>query len=112
MLHPPGDSIRVQTGSEESISPEDGGVAGAEICQLYLRDEESSVDRPEKELKGFAKVRLDPGESKVIDLEIEYQDLAYWDQVRKDWYVEAGSFVVLVGASSEDIRLNGEFEAI
>jgi beta-glucosidase len=87
-----------------------GSRAGAETVQLYLQDVESSVERPAKELKGFAKVFLAPGETKNILLELEKEDLSFYDEAAGAWAAEPGSFVVHVGASSADIRLHGEFE--
>ena len=87
-----------------------GGRAGKEVVQLYLRDAESRLVRPEKELKGFAKVALAPGETKTVTLTIDCEALAYWDDARQSWVAEAGEFEVLVGTSSQDIRA-GSFHA-
>ncbi|MCU0519497.1 MAG: glycoside hydrolase family 3 C-terminal domain-containing protein [Anaerolineae bacterium] len=82
-----------------------GPVAGAEVVQLYVRDVEASVLRPPKELKGFEKVRLAPGEARTIDFRLGKRAFAFWDEARGDWRVETGTFEILVGASSRDIRL-------
>lgn len=82
-----------------------GTRAGKEIVQLYVSDVESSVIRPEKELKGFAKVELQPGEEKEVAFELDKRSFAFYDVQLKDWRVETGEFAVLVGASSADIRL-------
>ncbi|GAB6090235.1 beta-glucosidase family protein [Spirochaeta dissipatitropha] len=82
-----------------------GKRKGKEIAQVYLRDCESSVFRPDKELKGFAKVELEPGESRKLQIDLEAKDFAFWDSGNRQWCVEAGDFEVLVGASSEDILL-------
>jgi beta-glucosidase len=82
-----------------------GPIAGKEIVQLYVRDVESTVFRPQKELKGFAKVHLAPGESQVVSLELNERAFAYYNPDLKGWHVEAGAFEILVGASSRDIRL-------
>ncbi|MBN2613185.1 MAG: glycoside hydrolase family 3 C-terminal domain-containing protein [Bacteroidales bacterium] len=87
-----------------------GEKEGAEIAQLYLRDEASSVLRPEKELKRFEKVFLKPGESKKIKFTLSEKDLSFWDELKHQWKAETGSFKVLVGASSADIRLEKVFE--
>ncbi len=87
-----------------------GPVAGAEVVQVYVSDTESSVDRPKKELKAFRKVRLVPGQSRVIDFSLDRDALSFWDPVSKGWKAEPGRFKVLVGSSSRDIRLEGEFE--
>ncbi|MFC1878704.1 beta-glucosidase [Chloroflexota bacterium] len=83
-----------------------GSIAGKEIVQLYVRDVESSVFRPEKELKGFAKVELQPGEETEVAVELTQRAFAYYNTDLKDWRVEAGTFEILVGASSRDIRLD------
>ncbi len=82
-----------------------GSVAGAEICQLYVNDKESTVFRPEKELRAFKKVFLEPGEEKTVELELSKRAFAFYNVSINDWYVESGEFDILVGASSRDIRL-------
>ena len=84
-----------------------GPVAGQEVVQLYVRDEEASVVRPEKELKGFEKVLLAPGEEKVLRFSLSRRAFAFWDVRTRAWKVEPGEFAILVGASSRDIRLAG-----
>ncbi|MCR5338512.1 MAG: glycoside hydrolase family 3 C-terminal domain-containing protein [Lachnospiraceae bacterium] len=81
-----------------------GKVAGSEIAQLYVRDVESDVIRPEKELKGFAKVTLAPGETKTVSFTLDKRSFAYYETKIDDWYVESGEFEILIGASSRDIR--------
>ena len=87
-----------------------GNVIGKEIVQLYVRDVESTVFKPKKELKGFNKVELGPGEEKTIRIELTTRAFAYYNTDLKDWHVESGTFEILVGASSQDIRLNGTVE--
>jgi len=87
-----------------------GARAGAEVVQLYLHDVEASVDRPPKELKGFARVVLAPGESQRVTLTVDPAAMAFFDPRKDDWVAEPGTFEVLVGASSADIRLRGAFE--
>lgn len=87
-----------------------GEVQGREIVQLYVRDIESTAFRPEKELKEFAKVDLNPGEETVVSFELDRRSFAYYDSVLGDWYVESGTFEVLAGSSSRDIRLVGRIE--
>ncbi|WP_082115864.1 glycoside hydrolase family 3 C-terminal domain-containing protein [Hymenobacter terrenus] len=84
-----------------------GKVAGAEVVQVYVHDEQSSVKRPEKELKGFQKVFLKPGEAKVVTLTLDSGAFQYYDEAKKAWHLEPGKFDVLVGSSSRDIRLTG-----
>ncbi len=87
-----------------------GARPGKEVVQVYVADLESSVSRPPRELKGFAVVRLGPGESAEIGMALSDRDLAFWDTGRKSWRVEPGRFEVQVGRSSRDIRLRGQLE--
>ncbi|MGC9394222.1 MAG: beta-glucosidase [Anaerolineae bacterium] len=87
-----------------------GKVAGKEVAQLYVLDVESTAFRPAKELKGFAKIELQPGEETGVKLELDRRAFAYFDPQLKDWRVEAGAFEILVGASSQDIRLRATVE--
>jgi beta-glucosidase len=87
-----------------------GKYSGQEIVQLYVHDVECSVSRPPKELKGFAKVLLEPGETKTVTLHLEREALAYWDDVQHTWVAEAGEFEVLIGSSSQDIQALGVFK--
>ena len=84
---------------------------GVEIVQLYTRDLVSSVTTYEKNLRGFARVSLKPGETKTVTFTLKPVDLSLWDRNMK-FVVESGMFRVMVGASSEDIRLSGEFEIL
>ena len=84
-----------------------GKVAGAEVVQVYVKDEKASVKRPEKELKGFEKVFLKPGESKTVTVMLDAGAFQYYDEAKKSWVLEPGKFDVLVGSSSRDIRLTG-----
>lgn len=85
-----------------------GSAAGAEAVQLYIRDETASVRRPVRELKGFDKVRLAPGEEKELTFCLDKRAFAYYETKIHDWFVESGKFFVEIGASSRDIRLSGE----
>lgn len=76
-----------------------------EVVQLYVRDVFAMVERPFKELKGFQKVFLKPGESKTVQMKLQYRSFAYYNVAMKKWHVENGDFEILVGASSRDIRL-------
>ena len=84
-----------------------GQRAGKEIVQVYVRDVEATLFRPEKELKGFAKIHLKPGEAKEVTIELDRRAFAFYDPSQRDWIVETGDFDILVGASSQDIRLSG-----
>ncbi len=86
-----------------------GTREGTEIVQLYTRDEVSSVITYEKNLRGFERVLLKPNESKTVTFTLKPEDLEMLD-INMKWIVEPGKFKVMIGASSEDIRLNGEFE--
>ena len=82
-----------------------GDMTGKEIVQLYVRDIESSVIRPAKELKGFEKVMLQPGEEKTVTFTLDKRAFAYYNEEIKDWYVEDGEFEILVGGSSQHTPL-------
>ena len=82
-----------------------GKVAGYEIAQLYVSDNESTIYRPVKELKGFKKVWLEPGETKEVAIELSKRAFAFYNVNINDWCVESGDFDILVGASSADIKL-------
>lgn len=82
-----------------------GKVAGYEIAQLYVSDKESTIYRPVKELKGFKKVWLEPGETKEVSIELSKRAFAFYNVNINDWCVESGDFDILVGASSADIKL-------
>lgn len=81
-----------------------GKVAGKEIVQLYVHDQAAGLVRPPKELKGFAKVALAPGETKTVTIALDFRAFAYYHPGYHRWLTEEGDFTVLVGASSADIR--------
>ena len=87
-----------------------GDVAGAEVVQLYISDPKCSVMKPAKELKGFVKVFLQPGETKDVSLEIDKDDLCYFDADRHEWVVEPGEFKALIGTASDDIKSSTTFK--
>ena len=87
-----------------------GAVAGAEVVQLYIHDSEASVERPSKELKGFEKVYLEPGESRRIEFPISSRALSFFDAASHSWIAEPGEFHALIGTSSADIRADIPFE--
>ena len=86
-----------------------GDRPGAEVVQLYIADPQSSIDRPVKELKGFEKVWLNPGESRKVSFSIDASALSYYDMSRSAWYAEPGEFQALLGSTSSDIRANVTF---
>ncbi len=81
-----------------------GKVAGKEIVQVYVHDQKSSLVRPEKELKGFAKVELQPGETKTVSIALDFRAFAFYHPSYQQWITENGEFDILVAASSADIR--------
>ena len=87
-----------------------GKRAGAEVTQLYIQDVESSVERPLKELKGFKKIKLEPGAKETIIFELGKKDLSFYDEKSSSWIAEKGQFNILVGSSSRDIRLEEKIE--
>ena len=89
-----------------------GSFAGKEIVQLYVRDLESTLFRPDKELKGFTKVELQPGEACELSIELGERAFATYNTDLKDWHTESGTFEILVGASAGDIRLSASVEFI
>ena len=87
-----------------------GDRAGAEVVQLYIGDEESSLPRPVKELKGFEKVSLNPGQTQTVTFEITPDMLQYYDDVKGAWVTEPGTFTAYVGVASDDVRGTAGFE--
>lgn len=84
-----------------------GGMAGAEVAQLYIREPNSGVERPYKELKGFTKVFLNPGETKNLTIKLDSASFSYFKLEKMAFGYDPGYFDILVGASSKDIRLTG-----
>jgi beta-glucosidase len=81
-----------------------GSRAGKEIVQVYVHDQKSGLVRPEKELKGFAKVELQPGETKTVSISLDFRSFAYYHPEYKQWITESGDFDLLIAASAADIR--------
>lgn len=81
-----------------------GDVFGKETVQLYVSDCQKDITRPKKELKGFVKLALAPGETKVASFKLNKRSFAYYDVEQKDFIVQSGDFVISIGASSQDIR--------
>ena len=82
-----------------------GSSEGAEVAQVYVAGPASGLLRPPKELKGFEKVVLKPGEEKIVTIELDRRSFALFDPVKKDWVIEPGEYQIQIGASSRDIRL-------
>ncbi|KUI03750.1 glycoside hydrolase family 3 C-terminal domain-containing protein [Mycobacterium sp. IS-3022] len=87
-----------------------GDRAGSDVAQIYVSDLAASVDRPQRELKAFRKVHLAPGQSRQIEIQLVERDFAFWDDERRAWTVEPGTFRIAVGASSRDLRLTVDID--
>lgn len=87
-----------------------GTREGAEVAQLYVQDVQSTLPRPEKELKGFVKVSLKPGERQTLSVQLDQGALSYFDPERHGWLAEAGEFKILVSGHSRDVRLIGSYQ--
>jgi beta-glucosidase len=85
-----------------------GKVAGAEVTQLYVSDPSAKATRPERELKGFEKVRLAPGETKHVKLNLDDRAFSYWNESAHKWTIDPGKFVILVGDSSENTPVHAD----
>lgn len=85
-----------------------GSVGGAEVAQLYISDPSAKAQRPERELKGFAKVHLDPGQTKHVTIQLDARSFSYWDEAKHNWTIDPGKFVILVGDSSENTPLHAD----
>jgi len=80
-----------------------GGRRGAEVVQVYVEDPQSTVSRPVRELRGFARAELDPGESRQVTVRLTQRAFAFWSELWRRWAVEAGEFVLHIGTSSRDL---------
>jgi beta-glucosidase len=85
-----------------------GSVAGAEVAQLYVSDPSTKVLRPERELKGFEKVRMAPGETRHVTLNLDAGAFSYWDEAAHKWAIDPGKFIIRVGDSSENTPLHAD----
>jgi beta-glucosidase len=81
-----------------------GPLTGKEVVQVYVHDRQSRLVRPPKELKGFAKVELQPGETKTVSISLDFRAFAFYDPAYQQWVTEDGEFDLLIGASAADIR--------
>ena len=94
-----------QEGVDVSLDVSNAGkLAGKEVVQVYVRQLNPQVSRPDKELKGFEKVALEPGETKTLTLHLDFRSFAYWHPMYKQWVADSGEFEILVAASSRDIQ--------
>ncbi|MGH9197442.1 MAG: fibronectin type III-like domain-contianing protein, partial [Acidimicrobiia bacterium] len=82
-----------------------GNRPGSEVVQVYVNDAEASVRRPEKELKAFSKVDLDPGETQEVTLDLAPRAFAFWDEEAHGWRIEEGEFDLLLASSSRNVRV-------
>ena len=85
-----------------------GACAGKEVVQLYVADKNGTVNRPVKELKGFTKLFLQPRETKKAQMKISARDLSFYNEEIKDWYASSGTYEILIGHASDDIRISCE----
>src|SRR5205807_3019808 len=86
-----------------------GKRAGAEVAEVYVGEAHAKVPRPVKELKGFARAHLKPGETRHISVILDRRAFSYYDMDRKDWSADPGKFEIVVGGSSDRIQLRGTF---
>lgn len=86
-----------------------GDVSGKEVVQLYIGDEKCSVLRPQKELKGFRKISLEPGETQEVSFTVSPDALKFYDEASHSWKAEPGKFTLYIGSSSRDIRAKADF---
>jgi beta-glucosidase len=89
-----------------------GKRLGDEVVQLYVHDVKSSVKRPVKELRGFQRITLKPGEKQNLTFKVPVEKLAFYDERTHGFLVEPGSFNIMLGSSSEDIRVTGQVEVL
>jgi beta-glucosidase len=87
-----------------------GKMAGAEVLQLYISAPESPTPRPNKELHGFEKVFLQPGEEKTVDIQLDRYATSFWDEIEDMWKSEQGTYEMLIGTSSQEVVARGNFQ--
>ena len=85
-----------------------GQRAGADVAQVYVSEDHPTIARPAQELKGFARVQLDPGQTRHIAIPLDARSFAWYDVGAKAWHADAGTFTVHVGRSSADVQLEGK----
>ena len=85
-----------------------GAMEGADIAEVYVVDPHSKIPRPAKELKGFARITLKPGETKTATVMLDQRSFAYYDAEAKQWRADPGEYEILVARSSQDIQLRGK----
>ena len=80
--------------------------------RIVCQDVESSLPRPVKELKGFKKVNLKPGESSTVEIKLKRRAFSFWNPATKEWFAEKGKFIIHIGSSSRDVKLKKEIELL
>jgi beta-glucosidase len=103
----------LSVGGELSVSVDiknTGNRPGDEVVQMYIRHLNSSVDRPNKELRGFERIRIEPGETRTVRMLLKGTDLCYWDAAKHSFVAEPGKLSIVVGASSADVRVEKTVE--
>ncbi|MBS1852511.1 MAG: glycoside hydrolase family 3 C-terminal domain-containing protein [Acidobacteria bacterium] len=108
-------TVAPENGNAESVTvsfevTNTGSREGAEVAELYVGDRHASVPRPIKELKGFARVDLLPGETKSVSLKLDRRAFSYYDAGNRQWAAEPGDFDILIGSSSDNIELRGRYK--
>jgi len=98
------------SGTASVVITNTGDVAGDEVVQLYVKDEYASVVRPAMELKRFQRISLEPGEKNTVTFTLDKDAFAFYDESTNDWVVEPGVFEIMVGSSSQDIRVSEKLE--
>ena len=102
--------LRVEGGSVRFSVKNTGDMAGAEIAQLYIAPHTHGMFRPAKELRGFARITLAPGEEREVEITLTERSFAVWNTAEERWTVEPGEYEILIGASVTDIRLSARIE--
>ncbi|MBS1741430.1 MAG: glycoside hydrolase family 3 C-terminal domain-containing protein [Bacteroidetes bacterium] len=87
-----------------------GKVAGADVAELYVKQSGATLPRPEKELKGFEKVFLQPGEQKTVTIHLNEDAFSYYNDIINEWVMEHGQFIIMLGSSSRSIKLTGNIQ--
>jgi beta-glucosidase len=104
--------LKVQPGAQSATVSftiqNTGKQAGGETVQVYVKEKQPLLPRPDKELKAFQKVFLQPGEKKTITLDLKKDAFQYYDDTKKQWVMDKGQFIIYAGASSADMRLQQE----
>lgn len=109
------DKIEMQDSGKLTVRVDitnNGIIAGKEIVQLYVSDTTGTLLRPVKELKGFEKLELDPGETKTTRFTLDKRSFAWYSTDINDWYCASGEYRILIGASSRDIRMSGAVKIV